>query len=445
VDNLKRILLKLDEDNDENVPKALTRKLEVLTESYDITLEEDTREMRDLKDYLQSSIDKMRKEILEFIKTKSKIGSLELKNITNFLKEISVWKFDENPRNEEIKISDDGLYNYINFIKSYIELFVIVFPSMIINQKIQSIEPPKYWSLARDHANDVKEMVSDFYRPIEKFYGDYTVKNVLNEIMTKSRGIYLLSQNTPILTNIKIGEKEVYNIFDKRTTTFLYEYYFFSVLTDYMYLTKDPSMVTRLLVTPDKGESDLFSADFLIEQQLRFTESEQEFIEGDVMKLNQEVSKLIVSYLQIMMRSKKTINVAYEDIEDKIFKLKEAEKYDFTDKLKDMSDEARAVDTILKHHKLGPLYSLGMSKGIKEYDPDHFEHDKQIAENVARIQNELRRNMANVDDMDVEDRIEQMATDREIDMDIQMDMNQTDDYDDGDPWGDEAENFGEYD
>jgi hypothetical protein len=145
------------------------------------------------------------------------------------------------------------------------------------------------------------------------------------------------------------------------------------------------------------------------------------------------------------MRSKKTINVAYEDIEDKIFKLKEAEKYDFTDKLKDMSDEARAVDTILKHHKLGPLYSLGMSKGIKEYDPDHFEHDKQIAENVARIQNELRRNMANVDDMDVEDRIEQMATDREIDMDIQMDMNQTDDYDDGDPWGDEAENFGEYD
>ena len=445
VDNLKRLLIKLDEENDENVPKALTRKLEELVETYDISIEEDTREMRDLKDYLQISIDKMRKELIEFIKLKSKIGSIELRNITNFLKEISVWKFDENQRNKEIKISDDGLYNYINFIKSYIELFVIVFPSMIINQKIQSIEPPKYWGLARDHANDVKEMVSDFYRPIEKFYGDYTVKNVLNEIMTKSRGIYLLSQNTPILTNIQIGEKEVYNVFDKRTTTMLYEYYFLSILTDYMYLTKDPSMVTRLLVTPDKGESDLFSADFLIDQQLRFTESEQEFIEGDVMKLNQEVSKLIVSYLQIMMRSKKTINVAYEDVEDKIFKLKEAEKYDFTDKLKDMTDEARAVDTILKHHKLGPLYSLGMSKGIKEYDPDHFEHDKQIAENVAKIQNQLRRTTGVVDDIDVEDRIEQMATDREIDVDLQMDMNPTEDYDDGDPWGDEEENYGEYD
>ena len=135
----------------------------------------------------------------------------------------------------------------------------------------------------------------------------------------------------------------------------------------------------------------------------------------------------------------------YEDIEDKIFKLKEAEKYDFTDKLKDMSDESRAVDTILKHYKLGPLYSLGMSKGIKEYDPEHFEHDKQIAENVANIQNKLRRTQGITDDIDMDDAIEQMVTDRDIDMDIALDMNRTDDYDDGDPWGDEVDNFGEYD
>jgi hypothetical protein len=445
IDNLKRLLIRFDDEDDENVPKALTQKLEGLVETYDITIEEDTREMRTLKDYLQTSIEKMRNELLEFIKLKGKIGSGELRNITKFIKEISIWKFDENPRNVDIKISDDGLYNYINFIRNYIELFVIVFPSMIIKQQMQTVEPPKYWGLSKDHANDVKEMVSDFYRPIEKFYGDIKIKNILNEIMTKSRGIYLLSQNTPVLTNIKIGDKEVYNVFDKRTITLLYEYYLLSVLTDYIYLTKDPSMVTRLLVTPERGESDLFSADFLIEQQLRFTESEQEFIEGDIMKLNQDVAKLIVSYLQIMMRSKKTINMSYTDIEDKIFKLKEAEKYDFTDKLKDLSDEARAVDTILKHHKLGALYSLGLSKGIKEYDPEHFEHDKKISENVAKIQSKLRRTKGIVDDMDLEDAIEEMEIDREIDLDIAMDMNPIDDYNDGDPWGDETDNFGEYD
>ena len=444
VSSFKRVLLKLDEDNDENVPKALTQKLENLVETYDVIVEEDTREMRNVKDYLQISIDKMRTELLEFIRLKAKINSAELKNITNFIVDISKWRFDENQRNVNIKISDDGLYNYINFMKSYIELFVIVFPSMIINQRIQTITPPKYWGLSLDHENDIIDMVSDFYKPIEKFYGDIILRNVLNEIMTKSRGIYLLSQTTPILTNIKINDKEVYNVFDKRTVTLLYEYYFLSVLTDYMYLTKDPSMVTRMLVNPDKGDSDLFSADFLIEQQLRFTESEQEFIEGDVMKLNQEVAKMLVSYLQIMMRSKKTINISYADVEDNVFKLKEAEKYDFTDKLKDMSDEQRAVDTILKHHKLGPLYSLGMSKGIKEYDPEHFEYDKKIAENVAKLQSKLRQRGQD-DEMDLDDAIEEMATDREIELDIAMDMNPTDDYDDGDPWGDEAENYGEYD
>ena len=38
-----------------------------------------------------------------------------------------------------------------------------------------------------------------------------------------------------------------------------------------------------------------------------------------------------------------------------------------------------------------------------------------------------------------------MVTDQEIDMDLAMDMNPSDDYDDGDPWGEENENYGEYD
>ena len=443
-DNLKNLLVLFDKEDDENVPKALTQKLEDLVDVYDVMIEEDTQQMRKLKDYLQNSIEKMRNELLEFIKLKSKISSNELRNITKFIKDINVWRFDENPRNVDIKISDDSLNNYINFIKNFIELIVIVFPSMIINQKIQTIDPPQYWGLSKDHSDDVSEMVSNFYRPIEKFYGDNSIENILREIMIKSRGIYLLSQNTPVLTNIKIGNKEVYNAFDKRTTSFLYEYYLLSVLTDYIYLTNDPTMVPRLLVTPDKGASEIFSRDFLIEQELRFTTEEQEIIEGDVTKLNQEVGKLIVAYLQIMMKSKKTINVSYQDVQDKIFKLKEAEKYDFTDKLRDLTDDGRAVDTILKHYKLGPIYSLGLSKGIKEYDPEHFEHDKKIAENVARIEKKLKQKTGIVDATDFDDIVEEIGIERDIERDIAMDMNPTDDYDDGDPWGDEMDNFSEY-
>ena len=446
IDGLRVLLERFDNENNEDVSKALTQKLEKLIDSYDVSVEEDTKDMRMLKDYLQLSIDKMRKECIDFMKTKGKLGSVDLKNITRFLNELTQWKYDENPRNPNIKIEDDGLYNYINFMKNFISLFVVVFPSMIVNQKIQQIEPQKYWGLSKDHANDVREMVSSFYSPLEKFYGSNTINNVLNEVRNKCRGMYLLSRNTTILTNIKIGEKELYSVFDKRIVTLLYEYYFFSVISDYINLTKDPSMVTRMLIEPEKVETDLFSTDFLIEQQMRFTETEQEFIEGDVMTLKQDVAKLLFAYLNIMMRSKKTVNVSYKDVEDVVFKLKEAEKYDFTDRLKDLTDEGREVDTILKHHKLGSVYSIGLSKGIKEYDPENFDHDKKVSERVAEIQNRLRRQKGREAEMDIDidDALDDMNVEAEIEQDIAMDMNQTDDYDDGDPWGEETENNEDY-
>jgi hypothetical protein len=258
--------------------------------------------------------------------------------------------------------------------------------------------------------------------------------------------MYLLSKTTPVLTKIKIGEKEMYSVFDKRIVSFLYEYYFLSILSDYINLTKDTSMVTRMLVIPEKDDSDLFSSDFLVEQQLRFTDTEQEFLEGDVMKLKQDVAQLLVSYLSIMMRSKKTLNVSYDDVADTVFKLKEAEKYDFTDRLKDLSDEGREIDTILKHFKLGSVYSIGLSKGIKNYDPENFDHDKRVAERVSEIQNKLKRNgRTDIDQIDIDEAIDEMDTEQQIEMDIAENTNPTDDYDDGNPWGDEEENRDEYD
>ena len=48
-------------------------------------------------------------------------------------------------------------------------------------------------------------------------------------------------------------------------------------------------------------------------------------------------------------------------------------------------------------------------------------------------------------DMDMDDALEEMNNAEEIERDIAMDMNRTDDYDDGDPWGEELENDYDYD
>jgi hypothetical protein len=138
VDDLTKFLVDLDTEENETVPKALTQKLEKLVESYDVTMENDTENMRTLKNYLANSISSMRKSIITFIKSKSKVSNIELQNITAFLNNLSVWRFDEHRRNENNNISDDAMYNYINYYKNFINLFAIVFPSTIINKNIHT-------------------------------------------------------------------------------------------------------------------------------------------------------------------------------------------------------------------------------------------------------------------------------------------------------------------
>ena len=448
IERVNNVLTKLDRENSETVPKVFIQRLETLLENYDVTMKEDTKDMRLMKDYLAASNESMRREIKDFIRSKARVSSLELKNISKFIDELTIWKADQMPRKLDIKITDDALNNYVTYFKNTISLLSVVFPTMIINKQTQSINPPKYWGVSPIHATDIKEMVSSFYKPLDRFYGNPTIINVLREVTQNTQGINKLAKYTPILNAIKIAEEEVYTVFDKRMVTLLYEYYLLSVLNEYISLTKDSSVVKRMLVIPsnqdrNQDEFDIFSGDVLVEQQLRLGEQEQDMIEGDVIKLKQDVANLLVGFLNIMIKTKKTTNKSYQDVEDRIFKLKEAEKHTFTDRLRDMSEEERAVDTVLKHNKLGPLYSIGLSKGIREYDPENFEHDKQVAEKVAEIQNRLRRER-NTQDMDMDDMANEINEEHDIEMDLAMGINRSDDYDDGDPWGDEVDNYDDY-
>jgi len=441
-DALRKILFKMDENDEQNVAKALRQKLEMLLETFDLSIQDDTEDMRQLKNYLAKSNENMRKEFLIFIKRKAKVSGSEMKKITAFMNDLTVWQYDINRRNEDIKISDDSMYNYINFYKNFISLFSVVFPTMILNKKIHSFDSHTYWKFAQSHNMELKNSIEGYFKPLEKFYGNTVIDNVSSEIQEKCKGFLLLSQFTPALTNTKIGDQVLYNVFDKRTSTLLFEYYILQVLTEYINLSKDPALISRLLKTPKGEETDLYGSDFLIEQQLKFSEAEEQlYIEGDVENLKEQIAKLLASYVSIMMNSKKIVDVSYDKVDDIIFKLKEAEKYTFTDRLKDLDDDQRAVDNILKMYKLG-VWTTGVSKGIKEYDPENYEHEKEVSKRIAEIQNSLRRN-ANVNennmDIELEDALEDIDAQNFVDQDEILMENIGEDNYDGDPFGDEIE------
>jgi septum formation topological specificity factor MinE len=437
---LRRLLVKMDDDDEQTVAKALRQKMDALLDTFDMSLKEDTEDMKHLKNYLAKSNDNMRKEIISFIKRKAKIGGSELKKLTTFLENISVWQVDINRRNDDIKISDDAMYNYINFNKNFITLFSTVFPTMILNKKEPSFTPHAYWNFAQSHVIELKDDVESYLVGLEKFFNNNAVGNVVLEVQEKCKGILLLAQVTPVLTNTKVADQELYNVFDKRTTTLLYEYYILQVFTEYINLTKDPVMASQMLKPIKTGDPSLYSSDFLVEQQLKFAETEDIFIEGNVDKLQEDTAKLLATYLTIMMRSKKSIDISYDKVDDIIFKLKEAEKYTFTDRLRDLDDEQREVENVLKIYKLG-VWSTGLSKGIREYDPENYEHEKAVSQRIAEIQNGLRKNGAIDENMDLElnDALEDMEAENFADADELQMGDIGEDYDNGDPYNEENE------
>jgi hypothetical protein len=308
-----------------------------------------------------------------------------------------------------------------------------VFPNMILNKQIQSIEPPKYWGLSSKHVNDIKSFVESYYEPIKKYYGNEYLDKTLHKIQDKTKFILLLSKKTPAFTEIKIGDKIMYSVFDKRTSTLLYEYYLLQVFVSYIDLTENPLMIKRLPPEP-------IDIDLLFEEEVT---TEYEFLQGDANKLKEIVSQLLTDYIKIMTETKKTIDVSYDSIMDKVFKLKEKEKDTFTDRLQALSDEERDVDTILKINKLG-AWNKGLLKGLKEYDPENYDEERENMIKISEIERKVRSN-PDVDDQNVDmymdDYINELEAEREIDEDIQL--NESEDYMDGDYYGDE-ENIQEY-
>lgn len=422
IQRLRKLLEDLNKVNDAIIAPNLRDSMDELLDTYDVSVTEDTVEMRKFKNYLDKTNNAMKIQLLNFIKQKGDINNSKFRKVETFIKNISEWSFDKKMK--ENSISDDGMYNYIQFSKTSIFMFSKVYPNMILNEQVHSLQPPKYWGLSKRHETILMKEVNDFYSSIKKFYGNKSLLTLLHKIQDVCANVILLSQETPALTPIKNGSIISYSVFDKRISTLLFEYYLLQVLTSYIDLTNDPAMIYHNEDTEIPIELD-----------------------GNVNILKKQTANLLIAYIQIMEDLKSTIDISHDMVNDKVFKLKEMEKDTFTDKLKGMSDEARNVDTILKINKLG-AWNKGLTKGLKEYDPENFDQERDMMTKIAEIEKKVRRN-PNVDDQNldfyVEDYIEDMNVQEEADQEDYDMSYMNDDYMDGDYYGDEEENQQDYD
>jgi len=155
---------------------------------------------------------------------------------------------------------------------------------------------------------------------------------------------------------------------------------------------------------------------------------------GNKKELKQKTVDLLIAFMNIFTDEKDLIDISYEEIQDKVFKLREREKDMVTDRLKAMTDESRDVDTALKITKQG-LYSKGLQKGLTLYDKDFYEEEQVLRDEMTKAERKIRRKNKNVtdDNIDllVDEYLEQKAIDRDIDEDAYDMSGLGETYDDG--------------
>ena len=437
----------IDDENDEVVEGSLRKLITDALDTFDIATKETSKEIKNLNDFLIRNNAEMIEDIKEFIdKHKgSDITRSSINKFTRTIDNLSKWSCENSNRNENIKISDDCLYTTINFYKSFIANFVTIFPNIILNSvDYENVTMQAYLGLSKPHSNKIRKHISDYYKKLKTFYGIPSIYNILMKIQRSSNNLLKLANETPCFTSIKYGEKVLKPVFDERTSRFLFEYYLLRVIINYIDLTDDEDMLVTETTRPSEVE-DLFSVSYLEDRETRIdfditsqANKDTQILSGNKKGLKQKVSQLIVSFFEILDNQKDVIDISYEEILDRVFKLREGEKDIITDRLKGLTDEERNADTILKINKLG-VWSKGLQKGLTTYVKETYDDERDFRDEMDNIEKKLRSKNRNIGDADLDQLMDDFIEERDVGNEIEreeLNMGQFgQDYTDGNYYG----------
>ena len=444
ITKLTKTLESIDDENDEVVEKSLRDLISNSLDTFDIATENYTQEVKDLNNFLIRNITSMKEEIIEFVQknTGPNVSNSSVRKMTKTIENLSNWIADNSSRNEDIKISDDKLYNIVNFYKDFISNFVKVFPNIILNKvSYDDVHIPNYYGFSKSHSNKLKNYIGGYYEKLKTFYGNPTLLNILTTVQKTSNNLIRIANVTPKFSSIKMGEeKTIKPIFDERTSRFLFEYYLLRVLLNYIELSDEEEMVVTE-IRKETEVSDIFAVEYLEEIDTRVdlamtsrSQKDVTLLTGNKKELRQKTAELLIAFVDILNNQKDTIDISYEAIQDRVFKLREREKDMVTDRLKNMTDELRDADTILKINKLGK-YSVGMQKGLTMYDKEYYEKEGDLRDEMVKAEKKIRQSNPDANDENIDILLDEYMEQQEVDNQLDDEANDmrdiTEDYTDG--------------
>lgn len=410
IQRLRNLLERLNNMHVKTVEPKLIRLIEPTLDTFDIAITEDIIEMKDLKNYLSKSNESLREKVLDFIRKHNSMKNTTVKTINKMFDNIFDWEStrEQSHKKSSSKFYDENMYNMLNFIKVYMKNMVEVFPNIIINKVSYTTDLvldynkksipalPRYWNLSNKHLSDIAGMIKKYYSRLVPYYSNEKIIYILNNIQRKSKNLLILANETPYFSSIKYNDRETYSIFDKRTSELLIQNYFFTILNDYISICDESKeeVFEEYQIVQERID-DFYTVEGVKNKMADIDDDfqnyvQQEGIQEDKKQVQKDISKLLITYLEIMNDHKNMVDLTYDNIMDRVFKTKDNEKNIHIDRLENMSKEMREVDTVMKMLKMGEVWGKGNEKGMRKYNKNTKEKEREFVKKLQEMEQKMR-------------------------------------------------------
>ena len=214
------------------------------------------------------------------------------------------------------KWSNSTMFKELEFYKTFCVNFIHHFPLMIINSSecntIARTKPLK--KLSDWHVNKLQSSLDQYYTGFDFFYGNEKIKPLLEKVNAYSSEIQQVVSSVCYMGDTSSKSNDYMDLL--------------MILMRYMMLNS-----LQHIIELAKEVNSLYSHN---------------------QEKKEDIQKLVMTFLNVAMEHKKIIgNIDYDRIKSKTFQYKTNERNRMTDRLGNMKDDVREVNTMMKRHKLG--------------------------------------------------------------------------------------------
>jgi hypothetical protein len=440
---LNDFLDSLEQRDSEVIPfplRTLLRKAIDVYKPHEMKKVRSVPEITDLRKYLRNTNQSMLREIVDFIQTHGNMDNKSLNDLTTFLNTMDSWK-------------ESNIYTSTQYLKNMMENIAKVYPSIILHEGDNNRAVHKHWKLSRFHQADITKFLNTFYSELNKFKQDNSMTVLLKKIRSKTTDLYLLLKYIPLESELHKNGVDYFALFDKTTLLQLHIYGILSVLYEYIGGVNDDEVEEFEMVEVNNERSerskisgtDRYAGAAALLNMDALDDAERlqqiELMEVNRDSLTKRACAFVATCLQIEYKSKQILDKTYSEISRIVRRAKQVEKKGITDYLGNISKDERKVENMLKQYKLG-RWNVGIQKGIFAYDKDTYDNERnagmgRLTEDLDAEYNPLLNVEPESYDIDDLERQDAMEANREGDLEAYDIGGLTEDYTDGDYYGDE--------